>query len=62
MGPIQPPIQWVLGSFLGVKQPGSETAQSPSSSAEVKNVWSCTSAPPICLEGVGRDQFTSTSL
>ena len=61
LGPIQPPIQWVPGSFLGVKQPGSEIAHSPSS-AEVRNVWNSTSAPPICLQGEGRDQFTSTSL
>lgn len=59
--PIQPSIQWVPGSFQGVKLPGNEIAHSPSSS-EVKNVWNCTSAPPICLQGVGRDQFTSTSL
>jgi hypothetical protein len=30
---------------LGVKQPGRETDHSPPSSAEVKNVWSYTSAP-----------------
>jgi hypothetical protein len=32
-------------SFLGVKLPGCEANNSPSSSAEVKNVWSYTSTP-----------------
>jgi hypothetical protein len=35
------------GSFLG-----GETDHSPSSSVEVKNAWSYTSTPPICLHGV----------
>lgn len=32
----------------------------PASSAEVRNEWSYTSAPPIlvCLEGVDRDNFS----
>jgi len=29
--------------------------------AEVKNEWSCTPIPPICLHGVDRDTFTSRS-
>jgi len=46
LGPLQPPIRWVPGSLsLGLKRPGSEADQSPPSSAEVKNVWSYTSAP-----------------
>jgi hypothetical protein len=28
------------------------------SSAGVKNAWSCTSTPPICLLGMERDKFT----
>jgi hypothetical protein len=44
--PTEPPIQWVSGSLsLGVKWPGCEADYSPPSSAEVKNVWGCTSAP-----------------
>jgi hypothetical protein len=31
---------------------------SPPSSAEVKNEWSCTSTRPICRHGVHRDNFT----
>jgi len=33
-------------------QPGREADHSPPSSAEVKNAWSYTSTPPICLHGV----------
>jgi hypothetical protein len=41
-----PPIRWVPEVlFLGVKQPKHETDCSPLSSAEVKNIWSCTSIP-----------------
>jgi hypothetical protein len=37
LGPIQPPIQWVLEAlYLALKRPGSETDHSPPSSAEVK--------------------------
>jgi hypothetical protein len=50
LGPTQPPIQWVPGILsLGVKRPGREADHSPPSSAEVKNAWSYTSAPPIRL-------------
>jgi hypothetical protein len=53
LGPIQPPSQWVPGAlFLRVKQPGCEADHSPSSSAEVKNAWSDTSAPPVHLHGM----------
>jgi hypothetical protein len=31
---------------------GSEADHSPPSRAKVKNVWSYTSTPPICLRGV----------
>jgi hypothetical protein len=37
LGPTQPPIQWVPGSFsLGIKRPGREADHSPPSSAEDK--------------------------
>jgi hypothetical protein len=53
LGPTQSPIQWVPGVLsLRVKRPGREADQSPTSSAEVKNVWSYTSASPIRLHGV----------
>ena len=39
----------------GVRRPGREANRSPLPSAEVKNEWSCTSAPPICLHGAEKD-------
>jgi hypothetical protein len=56
MKPIQPTIQWALRFFPGVKRSGIGIDQSPPSSAEVKNEWSCASTPPICLYGVERNQ------
>jgi hypothetical protein len=53
LGPTQPPIQWVPGVLpLAVKRPGREADHPPTSSAEVKNTWSYTSTPQICLHGV----------
>jgi hypothetical protein len=53
LGPTQPHIQWVIGALsLGVKRPGREADHSPPSTAEVKNAWSYTSAPPIRPHGV----------
>jgi hypothetical protein len=49
------------GSFPGVKQPRCEVNNSPSSSAEVKNEGSCTSASPIYLHGMDRENFTPYS-
>ena len=36
LGSAQPPIQWVPGSFLGVKWPGRGVDHQPTSSTEVK--------------------------
>jgi hypothetical protein len=66
--PTQPPIQRTPGALtLKVKQPGREADQPHPSSAGVKNAWSYTSTPPICLHGVMfiykeklRDNFTFT--
>ena len=41
------PFQWVTQFCPGGKADGDE----------VKNRWSCTSAPPGCLEGMGRDSW-----
>jgi hypothetical protein len=38
------------------------TMGSPPSSAKVQNKWSYTSAPPICLHGVGTENFTFYSI
>jgi len=46
------------GGGGGVKRSGGEVARSPAYSAEVKNAWSCTSAPPLFLHGVDRHRFT----
>jgi len=53
LGPTQPSIKCLPGVLpAGVKWPGLEADHSPSSSAEFKNAWRCTSTPPICLHGV----------
>jgi hypothetical protein len=64
-GPIQPPVQWVLEALSpGVKWLGHKADHSPSSSAEVKNVWSYTSTPPFVFMVwhlvKSRDNFTLT--
>ena len=42
-------------SFLGVKRPGRDADHSSPTSAEVKDGWSYTSTPTICLHGVDRN-------
>jgi hypothetical protein len=42
-----------------VKRPARDVDQSPPSSAEVKDEWSYTSTPLICLHGMDRDNFAS---
>ena len=59
LGPTQPPSQWVWSFLsLGVKWPVCEIDHSPTSSAKVKNEWIFTSAPPICLQGMHRNNYT----
>jgi len=45
------------GSFLWLSGWHTQVNRSPLSSFEVKNEWSCTSTPPICLHGVDGDNF-----
>jgi hypothetical protein len=45
------------GSSPGVKEPGLEINHLISSSTEVKNEWSFTSAPSVYLHGVDRENF-----
>jgi len=53
LGPTQLPIQWGPGALsTGVKQPGHEADHSPPSSADIENMWSYTSTPPILLHGM----------
>jgi hypothetical protein len=56
LGPTQPVINRHRGPFPGVKRPGRDVNHSPSS-VEVKNEWSYTSTPIICLHGVDMDNF-----
>jgi hypothetical protein len=60
--PTQPAVQQVPEFFLRIKGPGHEVDHLPPSSAEVKNEWSCTSTPPICLYVVERNNFVFTLL
>jgi hypothetical protein len=47
LGPIQPPIKWVLGALSpGVKRQRRETDHSLPTSAEVKEMWIYTTIPP----------------
>jgi hypothetical protein len=57
LGPTQTTIRWVPGSVPGVKRPGPEFNNSPSSSEKVKNEWGNIYAAPICLHVVDRDKF-----
>jgi hypothetical protein len=47
-------------SFLGIKRLGHDDGgdHSPLSSVQVKNEWSHTSTPLVCLLGMDRDNFT----
>ena len=54
LGPTQPLFSVYRGSFPGVKQLGREVKHSFPSSAEVKNEWSCTTMPPMCLHSLTR--------
>jgi len=47
--PTQSPVQWVAGSFSGVKRPEREVERSHPSSAEFKNEWRYDSAPLLRL-------------
>jgi hypothetical protein len=52
------PIQCVPVFSSGVKQPEREVDYASASSVEVKNRWSYTFTPVICLHSVGRGNFT----
>jgi hypothetical protein len=48
------------GSLLGVMQPRRKLNHSSPPRVEVKNEWSYTCIPPICLHGEDSDCYTST--
>jgi len=50
------------GTCPGVKRPGRKVDYLPPPSVEMKNEWSYTSTPPICLCGVDRDNFSLHNL
>jgi hypothetical protein len=51
-----------LGLFSGVKWLGTEADHLHPSDTKVKNEWSYTSAPPLCVHGVDRDIITIIDL
>jgi hypothetical protein len=52
-GPTQSPMKWVPAALsLRIKRSGCEADHSRPASAEVKNAWSYSSTPTICLHGV----------
>ena len=54
--PKHPPIQWVPR----VNWQRSDVDNAPPPNSEIKNEWSCTAIPSICLHGVYSDNFTPT--
>ena len=48
-GPVESPSQWVAGFFAKSKVAGAIFEQSPPSSADFKNEWSCTFTLAISL-------------
>jgi hypothetical protein len=56
--PLTHLVSGYWGSFLRIKWPGYNADHSPPSRAQVKNEWSHTCDPPICFQGVDRDNFT----
>jgi len=55
--PTQPLLDGCCVSFLKVQLPGSVVDHSPPSSNKVKNEWSYTSVPSICLDEMYRSNF-----
>jgi hypothetical protein len=53
------PTSYSIGTRVspGLKLLERDAGHSTPSSAQVKNEWSCTSTPPICPHGMGRDKF-----
>jgi len=59
LGPPQPPFNGYLGYVLssGVKRLELEDDNSPSSLIIVKNEWSSTFIPSVCLKSMKRDTY-----
>jgi len=55
------PLSYPTGTWIllrGVKRPGRDVNHALPLRVDVKNEWSHTFAPPICLHGVGKENFT----
>jgi hypothetical protein len=52
VGTTQPPIQWVLGSYLEATLPVHKGDYSSPPSARVKNDWSYATTPSMFLHGM----------
>jgi len=50
------------GSFPGVQQLEHDVDYSTPSNTKVKNKWSYTFTPPICLHGMDRDNFSFSNV
>ena len=56
LGPTKSSSHWLIGVISsGSKRPGREVYHSPLTSTKVKNEWSYTSTPPLCLYCVDSD-------
>jgi len=63
VGPTKLPIQCVVRDFSkGVKPLTCEADHLPSSSADINKEGSCTSTPPMCLQGMSRGNFYTFSI
>jgi len=58
LGSTQPPMEWIPGSFPGVKQQKQEVNHLPLSSTEVMNEKSYTTTPSIRLHSMDSNNFT----
>jgi hypothetical protein len=61
--PTRPLAHWLPGCIVEwYSSEGVKLATSLPTSARGKNEWFCTCAPPVCLQGAGRENCTSLKL
>jgi len=61
LGPIHLPCSGYRSSFSGVKLSGRGVDHPPPSNSKVKNEWSITLTPPLCLREIIQEGYLSTS-
>ena len=61
LGPIYLTSSGYRSSFPGVKLSGRGVDHPPPSNAKVKNEWSYTLTPPMCLRETIQEEYLSTS-